>query len=58
MGLLKSVEIEILVHENLKHSQNLLKMIGTLETKTELFLIFESFKSLACATKIHHSEDD
>lgn len=58
MGILKSVETEILVHENLKHSQNLLKMVGTLETKTELFLIFENFKSLVPASKIHHSEDD
>ena len=56
LGLLKSVETEILVHENLKHSKNILKMLGTLESKSELFIIFESFISAAPNNEARYSE--
>lgn len=43
-SLKKSAEIEILVHENLKQSRNILSMIASFESKSELFIVYQNFQ--------------
>lgn len=42
-SLKKCVETEILVHENLKQSRNILSMVATFESQTELFIVYQNF---------------
>jgi serine/threonine protein kinase len=44
LRLKKVIEQEILVHENLKQSKNILTMTSSFESETELFIMYQNFQ--------------
>ena len=46
LGLTPVVSTEILFHENLKTSENVLNIVCSFETKSELFIVFEGFECI------------
>lgn len=50
-GLEKCIHTEIILHENLKSSHNILSIIATFESDEELFIVYQNFSSFVDLNK-------